>query len=747
MTFFYDLNKKLSDLAARQTLNEGKAAQVSELSVNKLLNIKHAANKLARDERMTGGDAARAEKAERVAGTANIKAHDQTVKNMKAQGVDPKQVYANEGKGDGNLANNAKPYDKVTRGDVIAGRLGKDEKGGKAKEVDEGVIDVAKKVGGAVKKVANKALDTIGHGSDEDLRKDLQKKMGLPQTGKKPGQTNESIKLIAIKEGTDQTVKVYCDTAYDEFHVRVFSKGQEVVESRYFTQSQDDAISTADYMIEGAFTMTPKQKSFAKLAPPTDKITFADKIAGAKKEVDEMLGDVAAEAMKKALGGGMGRSAEMEEKEDNSPFTAHKRPRVDKPKVGSIERGALHDIEHTATGRKVTRRVDPNTGHSVGTDDDKPGEKRGRGRPGGKGAGKSIGAKGPSGKSKLMTREGDLEEAASFSGSELQKAWQLATGLKSFISDPQGREVWNDLIKLLKYKLSQGAQPVEEKAPPGEKAERMVKGIKKSLSKDGNLSGKDKAIAYATTWKAKKAGKVEEESTDKEDQHAEKAGKKVAKDLEHDEGHKGKDDNRAEKAGKEVTKDIEYDDKKDRKEKKKDEVEENTVSGSVAPAAGGKASKGSGGMTFGKGVYESTIAESFNSKLKTVLNEGMSVNMSADQDGKKSLTVTATDEDAVKLSQLLNLAGVGGQSQGYGAVCPGCGSSDCGCDHVEEDLANSGDNTEYADTDYMVNGLSGGLDGRKDTGQTVGAPFNRQPARQGPMAESNDVVELYKRIA
>jgi hypothetical protein len=34
-------------------------------------------------------------------------------------------------KGDGNLANNAKPYDKVTKGDVIAGRLGKDEKGGK----------------------------------------------------------------------------------------------------------------------------------------------------------------------------------------------------------------------------------------------------------------------------------------------------------------------------------------------------------------------------------------------------------------------------------------------------------------------------------------------------------------------------------------------------------------------------------------------------------------------------------------
>ena len=51
---------------------------------------------------------------------------------------------------------------------------------------------------------------------------------------------------------------------------------------------------------------------------------------------------------------------------------------------------------------------------------------------------------------------------------------------------------------------------LDEVAPPGDKAERMVKGIKKSLSKDGNLSKKDKAIAYATTWKAHNQGKVEE---------------------------------------------------------------------------------------------------------------------------------------------------------------------------------------------------------------------------------------------
>ena len=39
----------------------------------------------------------------------------------------------NVNENDGNLANNAPPYDKVTKGDVIMGRLGKDHLGGKSK--------------------------------------------------------------------------------------------------------------------------------------------------------------------------------------------------------------------------------------------------------------------------------------------------------------------------------------------------------------------------------------------------------------------------------------------------------------------------------------------------------------------------------------------------------------------------------------------------------------------------------------
>jgi hypothetical protein len=366
---------------------------------------------------------------------------------------------------------------------------------------------------------------------------------------------------------------------------------------------------------------------------------------------------------------------------------------------------------------------------------------------------------------------------------------------------------------LAKLRAKEGTEPVEEKAPPGAKAERMVKHIKSGYAKDGKLTDKEKAIAYATTWKAKKAGQVEEESSDKKDvpfdgpyrkkgddkdqfgnvikhaarhaakkgladmttaelkaelkrrsqveeestdtrdQHAEKAGKKVTKDLEYDMKHTGKDDAKAEKAGKKVTRDIEYDDKKD----KKKEVEETTVSGSVAPAAGGDApKKGKGGMQFGKGVYEGQVAESFEKQLKNVLNEGMSVNVSTDDTGKKSISVNATDSDAEALGDMLKMAGLF-SSEGYSRACTDCGGihemGACGADMVEEELANSPDEV-YADADYMTQTLSGGLNGPKTTGQTTGAVVNRQDSRQGVMAEAERVKEqaesrlwnLYKKI-
>ena len=225
-----------------------------------------------------------------------------------------------------------------------------------------------------------------------------------------------------------------------------------------------------------------------------------------------------------------------------------------------------------------------------------------------------------------------------------------------------------------------------------------------------------KGLADMTTAELKaelKRRDKAEESTDVKDQHAEKAGKKV-------------------------TQDIESDDKKGKKE-----VEETTVSGSVTPAAGGAAPKSKNGMQFGKGVYEGQVAESFEKQLKNVLNEGMSVNVSTDDTGKKSISVNATDADADALGDMLKMAGLF-SSEGPGDTCPNCNGMHnadvCPGHAMEEDLSNSPDPV-YTDTDYMTQTLSGGLNGPKTTGQTTGAVVNRQDSRQGVMAEASKVTE------
>jgi len=63
-------------------------------------------------------------------------ARERTLAKAKAM-RDKKQIGEAKKPNDGNLANNYPPYDKVTRGDVIAGRLGKDQMGGKKKVAKE----------------------------------------------------------------------------------------------------------------------------------------------------------------------------------------------------------------------------------------------------------------------------------------------------------------------------------------------------------------------------------------------------------------------------------------------------------------------------------------------------------------------------------------------------------------------------------------------------------------------------------
>lgn len=201
--------------------------------------------------------------------------------------------------------------------------------------------------------------------------------------------------------------------------------------------------------------------------------------------------------------------------------------------------------------------------------------------------------------------------------------------------------------------------------------------------------------------------RMNEESDAEEDDKAEKAAKKVAKDIEHDEGHKGDDDEKAEKAGDEVKKDIEYDDEEDRKEK----ADESTVAGSVSTAPAAK----KGGMKFGGSVYEA-----YEEQLSAQLNEGMDINVNINSDGKKTVSVTATDDDANSLAQLLNLAGVEPKEPHHHDA-----------HHVDENAPENAPNPDVlkgADEEQYA----GGLNKPKTTGQTttpvIASQLNREIA-------------------
>jgi hypothetical protein len=615
----------------------------------------------------------------------------------------------------------AKGYEKYGKEGMEAlakaGREGKDLDPIRAKydkydntEVDEGLGNIVKKVGGAAKKLGSKALDTLGHGNDADMMRDLQKRMGVPQTGMKPG-----------SEPNPKVVK--------------------------------EKMSPA------------KAKSFAALAEPKDKITFADKIAGAKKEVDEMLGDVAAEAMKSALGGGRGRNAEMDEGWDDMVADVKRRAGDHGGmRVGDRVKTSKGEVEKTATGIRHTRAYDAKTGETD-TGDNSPasGEKRGRGRPAGKGAGKSIGAKGPSGRSKLMTREGGGDQAQQIYNdlADIRATAKQAQGGGEF---PQGfasrlESVLWAAMTMIKNQQPNDAQvreeELDEKAVSKKQqkfmgmvhaAQKGEKAPSKEVAKVAKSMGKKDAEDFASTKHKglpEKAKAKKEESLDK---HSDSELKAAA----------GKDVKADKKSG--VPANVKTSQVKDeiKKRSTKEVDESSTTAGSVAPAATGS----KGGMTFGKGIYDS-----MNRELENMIAESMSINMSMNNDEhggpSKSLTVTATDDDAMKLSQLLKSAGLGGgNDQGYGgtgyqSAC-GCSEPGCGCDQQAMDEAygdtvptenapNYPTNTETAQDNFEY---SGGLNGPKSTGQTTVPVIASQEERQHSYAaEEEDAIRRMMEMA
>ena len=521
---------------------------------------------------------------------------------------------------------------------------------------------------------------------------------------------------------------------------------------------------------DGGTPMTPKQKSFAKLAAPKDKITFADKIAGAKQEVDEMLGDVAADAIKKAISTHKGgkvsgakgvtkhtagadvyggsapdkghavdrmkgpsdtalRGKRKQETEEGNAFSGAvakaKSTGADEFKVGNKEykvkenfptvadaEKRLRDKEGKTTKGKVTKtatglRHTRDYEHDVGADDEKSssGEKRSAGRPKkytddaprqervtAKSRKTDRTAHGQAGFKKDKVKEnnvdivdqGEYDQEGDMAKNDIKTIVRHAQALHKILGDSDNLPEWvqSKLAKIEAMMISvdeymqnqddkEGQEPVAEKAV-SKKQQRFM----------GMVHAAQKGEKPAS----KEVGKV-----------AKTMKKKDAEDFASTK-HKGLPD----KA----------------KKKKEESVEETTTSGSVAAAP--SSGKSGGGMSFGKGIYDS-----IDRKVEAIIAESMSINMSTSTEGDQTITVTASDEDAMKLASLLKMAGIG--SDDAGGSCDSCGQSPCGCDHVDENAPDWPTNKEY-NSDALQ--YAGGLNKPKETGQTTAPVFSRDERRQ-----------------
>ena len=215
---------------------------------------------------------------------------------------------------------------------------------------------------------------------------------------------------------------------------------------------------------------------------------------------------------------------------------------------------------------------------------------------------------------------------------------------------------------------------------------------------------------------------MDEESDHERDERAEKAGRKVAHDIEYDERHKDhihghkrdSEDDKAERAGHKVADEIEHDEMHENMEESECNM---TAEGEMCPVHGMEECWSAtmeedaplGPMPFtpigatNNGPDTQGFVYAYNESQKQ-LRESMNILMTQnidDQGSHKSMTVTATDEDFEKLERLLAMAGIGrsnapaevvvaapqaGMPYGVSAepTCSHCGNpqSACTCEEV-----------------------------------------------------------------
>jgi hypothetical protein len=615
MTFFYDLNKKLADLAKKQDLNESAQSAIAERSTGDYSAKKAAAGKdigkpgkmFSKIAKSAGKEYGSKERGEKVAGAvlAKLRAKESVEENVpNLKGHDTKYGVVVVGHNDGKPV---KTFDNEADAKAYA---------------DKGI-----RVGGGLKQ-------------------------GSVRT------------MVAPKKKT--------------------------AEGNAFTgnlmKARAAGLKKAD--LDGDGDMETVREA--------DVVGLGEKKKAKPDYIDLDKDGNRKEPMKKAAA---------DKKKSKSAGTAFD-PEVAKGMFANKDEHSRYDVKDTGYSKRYTRKAEPEADQDDEVASDAPKKK---GRPAG--TKRAIGAKGPTGKSKLMSKgsikefadeeetvslinKGEYDREGDMAKDDLESLAMAAKELHSILGDDENLPEWvqSKITKALDYINSSNqymhqqkndAEPVAEKAVSV--AQRRAAGIAHAAQKGEipkkELRGASKEMAKMPKGELKKFAKTKETGLPEKVKEAD----------------------------------------------------------SEAP----KEKKSSGGFQFGKGVYES-----LDRKYKQALTEGMniSVNMNTSPDGQpgKNITISADGDDADKLAALLKMAGLGGH--GAEESCGTCGQTPCGCEEeLDENSPDWPTNTETSDNALQY---SGGLNGPKSTGQTTVPVIASQQNRLHTMEESvkleRDLFKLYQ---
>jgi hypothetical protein len=411
------------------------------------------------------------------------------------------------------------------------------------------------------------------------------------------------------------------------------------------------------------------------------------------------------------------KKAAADKKKSRSAGTAFD-PEVAKTMI-SKDPHPRYDVKDTGYSKRYTRKAEEpeDDDDSKDSQADKYASPKVKGRP--KGSKRAIGAKGPTGRSKLMSKdaikETDMEEDLDTDGVMMNTPSNMSSeGMDSIALVDKGEyDREGDMAKEQLYTMKMAAQELSSILGDDE---NLPEWVQSKITKA--LDYIDTARDYMKSTKAdRNMEPVAEKAVSKNQAVAARIARGVQKgDIEAEPGSASAE--MAKMRPKELRKFAKTDTKGLPKKVKEDDVEEP------------KAKKDKGGFEFGKGVYES-----MDNKFRQALTEGMniSVNMNTGPDGNptKNITVSADGDDAEALAMLLKMAGMG--------------TSHDSAQAVDENSPDYPTNTETSDDAFQY---SGGLNGPKSTGQTTVPVIASQLRRQVSMEESveleRDLFRLYQ---